>query len=115
MPRWRQVWNEEEGKSDFIPIGEIRENSGGSHAVHGPIEPFVSPIDGSVISDRKQYRDHCKKHNVVPAAEFSDEFYARKKAERERHYTGNPTKEESLSRKKEMYELINTMERQHGR
>lgn len=34
------------------------------------IEPFVSPIDGSIIKSRRGYRDHCKRHNVVPTAEL---------------------------------------------
>ena len=28
------------------------------------VEPFVSPIDGTVISSRAQIREHEKKHNV---------------------------------------------------
>lgn len=35
------------------------------------IQPFVSPIDGTVISSRTQYRDHCKRHDVVPTAELA--------------------------------------------
>lgn len=35
------------------------------------IQPFVSPIDGTVINSRTQYRDHCKRHDVVPTAELA--------------------------------------------
>ena len=35
------------------------------------IVPFVSPIDGTVINSRTQYRDHCKRHDVVPTAELA--------------------------------------------
>lgn len=29
------------------------------------IEPFVSPIDGSVVSGRRQRRDHMRAHGVI--------------------------------------------------
>lgn len=35
------------------------------------ITPFVSPIDGTVINSRTQYRDHCKRHDVVPTVELA--------------------------------------------
>lgn len=34
------------------------------------IEPFVSPIDGTVINSRSQMREHCKVHDVVPTSEL---------------------------------------------
>jgi hypothetical protein len=107
MPRWRQ--DSKTGK--LIPIDEaaIRRDAGA--AIQGPIEPFVSPIDGTVISDRKQYREHCEKHNVVPAAEFSKEFYERKAKERERLYTGQHSPEQKLKRKQELYEALTRAER----
>ena len=109
--RWRQVWNEQEGKSDFIPIDEAAHKAS-SVAIHGPIEPFVSPVDGTVISSRKQLRDHNKRNNVVNVSEFSDEFIAKKREERERIFKGEHTREEKLARKQELYEAITRAERQ---
>jgi hypothetical protein len=80
----------------------------GQHAVHDDLESFVSPIDGSVVSGRKQYDDHCKKHNVVNAADYTPEFYARKKHERENKEN---TKAVILERRQKMYELMLTRER----
>ena len=77
--RWRQIFDEKTQTSTFVPIDEAARKASGA-AIHGTIEPFVSPIDCSVISDRKQYREHCEKHNVVPTAEFSPEFIAKKRA-----------------------------------
>ncbi len=110
MPRWRQVINPETGKSEFVPIGKHK-GSVANHAVHGDIQPFVSPLDGSVISDRKQYREHCERHNVVPAAEFSQDFYERKAAERARLYTGERTKAEVRRDRQKINEIINQLER----
>ncbi len=109
MARYRQVWSEEAGRHVLVPLDEAARRS---HFIQGDMEPFVSPIDGTVISDRKQYRDHMKKHNVVPAEEFSPEYYARKAEERERLFKGEHTKEEKLRRKQELWEAIQRYERQ---
>jgi hypothetical protein len=108
--RWRQSLNEETGKYEFIPVdtAAIRHSSG--IALHGDIETFVSPVDGSVISDRKQLREHNKRNNVVNAGEFSDAFYEKKAKERERHYTGEKTRAETYARRCEMHEIINKLE-----
>jgi hypothetical protein len=74
-------------------------------------QPIRSPIDGAIIKTKRQYEDHCKKHNVVPSAEFSPEFLARKRAERERLFKGEFTAKESLARKQEIYEAIVRAER----
>lgn len=110
MPRWRQVWNEAEGKSEFIPLDEAAAKMSSGVAIHGPMEPFVSPLDGTVISDRKQYRDHMKKHGVVPAAEFSPEFYEKKAQERAKHYKGERSKEEIRRDRMAMNEIINRLQ-----
>lgn len=44
--------------------------SNGTPAILGDIEPFVSPIDGSVITGRAALRAHCQQHGVVPTAEL---------------------------------------------
>ncbi len=111
MARYRQVINED-GSSTFVPLDEAAIRRDAGHSIHGDIEPFRSPVDGSVISDRKQLREHNKKHGVVNAEEFSPEFYERKAKERARLYTGERTKEEVLKNRREIYEVINHLERQ---
>ena len=108
MPRWRQVV-EDDGTIHYVEIGARARTE--QHSVHGDIESFVSPIDGSVISDRKQYREHCEKHNVVPAAEFTPEFYAEKAKERERVYKGERTTAEAFKNKQMIYEIYTRAER----
>ena len=39
-------------------------------AVLPDIEPFVSPIDKTVIGSRSALRAHCKAHDVVPTEEL---------------------------------------------
>jgi len=50
------------------------------------LAPFVSPVDGKVITGRKALRDHDKRHGVTNAADYTNEW-AQKKKEREQFYT----------------------------
>ena len=107
MARWRQ--DSKTGK--LIPIDEAARRRDCSATVMGDIESFVSPVDGSVISDRRQLREHNKRNNVVNAAEFSDEFYAKKAAERADFYQGKHSRAEKQRRGEEINEIINHLER----
>jgi len=110
MPRWRQTLNPETGKHEFVPVDDAaRAIERG--AIHGDIQSFVSPVDGTVISDRKQLREHNKRNNVVSAGEFTPEFYARKAEERANFYQGKHARNEKLKRKQEIYENIMRLER----
>jgi hypothetical protein len=56
--------------------------------VVGDMEPFVSPIDGQVISGRARYRSYCKEKNLTNSADYTNEW--KKKAdERAKFYTGD--------------------------
>ncbi len=113
MPRWRQVVNKQTGKSDFVPLDADAAKRDG-HFIHGDIESFVSPIDGTVISDRKQYDEHCKRHGVVPSAEFPPEYYQQKAEERRKHYEGEVSRQEQQRRRENIHEIMNHMERRNG-
>jgi hypothetical protein len=108
--RWKQSLNEETGKYEFIPVDQSAMARDSGAAIHGDIQSFVSSVDGSVISDRKQLREHNKRNDVVNTAEF-DGHWERQEKVRDRHYTGEHTREESLKRKQEIYEIINRAER----
>ena len=109
--RWKQSLNKETGKHEFIPIDESARTAA-QGAIHGDIQTFVSPVGGSVISDRKQLREHNKRNNVVSADNFSPEFIARKTKERERVLNGEHTPQESFKRKQELYNHIIRAERE---
>lgn len=53
------------------------------------IEPFVSPVDGSVITGRAALREHNKRHNVTNVADFKNEW-AEKAKQRAQMFTGDP-------------------------
>jgi len=107
MPRWIQ----HPITHKLVPADEYVRPKELSHFIHNDIESFVSPIDGSVISDRKQLSEHNKKHGVVNASEFSPEFYERKRKERERVLAGDLPKAERLKTKQFMWEQLHRLER----
>ena len=110
--RWVQRLNEETGKHEFIPRDEAAVKRDSTSAIHGDIVSFVSPVDGSVISDRKQLREHNKRNNVVNSSEFDQGFLDRKRKERDRLYTGEHTTAEKFERKQEIYNNIMRLERE---
>jgi hypothetical protein len=53
--------------------------------IHGDIEPFVSPRDGTVIKSRAHMRDYMAKHSLVhfdPTAKREEDRYASGHADR---------------------------------
>ena len=69
--------NPETGKYEMVPADEAAATRDGLNIVQGDFQPMVSPIDGAEIRTWRQYQDHCRKHNVVPAQEFNQEYFDR--------------------------------------
>jgi len=99
MPRYRQVLNNETGKYELIEVGAAVTRS--SYAIHGDIDAFKSVVDGSVISDRKQLREHNLRNNVVQTVDLGG-------------VSPNVRTKAGWSRevKQAIYERINQLERQ---
>jgi hypothetical protein len=77
---------------------------GQSHSIHvDDFDAFRSPVDGSLIRNGRDLREHNLRNNVVSAQEFSPEFYAQKARERQRFYDGEHSASEKLARKQEIY------------
>ena len=109
MPRYRQVFDKELNKHVLVEIGQTQSPSG--HFVRGDTPDFVSPIDGTIVNGAKGMREHCEKHGVVPVREFDENHMARKRKERERLYTGERTRAETLKNRQQIHEIINRLER----
>ena len=103
--RWRQDRN----TGEFVPIDNAARRASGT-AIHGDIESFVSPVDGSVITDRKQLREHNIRNDVVNSAEFSQEWLIKKATERQDFFDGKLSKEDTRARKEMLNEKINRAE-----
>ena len=95
---------------NLIPRNEYVRPKEIQHSIFGDIESFVSPIDGTVITGRKGYDEHCRKHNVINSAEFDGQWSEAAK-KRAAFYDGQRSKKETLARKQEIYETIIKSER----
>lgn len=115
MARWIQKYDAESDTYELVPADEsaFTRDADAGILVRGKFDAFRSPIDGSVISTHREYSEHCRRHNVVPAQEFSPEFFERKAREREKLYRREFSPGEKYRRKQEIHELINHLERQN--
>ena len=105
MPRWIQ--DSETGK--LIPAEEYHAQDNDAPLIQGDIEPFVSPVDGSVISSRSQLRRHNAQHGVTDSRDYSPEFLAKRSKERDDALTGN-----TPQAKKERIEALKHAADQHN-
>ena len=106
MPSWIQ--DPITGK--LVPKHEYIAPDNRTAFIQGDIESFVSPIDGTVIDDRRKLREHNRRHSVTDSRDYSPEYYARKKSERDAQLTGN-TREQRQERIEALSHAIDTHER----
>jgi len=66
----------------MVPKGERQADIAQYAAVHGDIESFVSPVDGTVIDDRAKLRAHNKRHGVTDPRDYGEGWYHQKGKER---------------------------------
>ena len=113
--RWIQKYNKETGKSELVPVDESARRRDASRGiiVRGNFDAFRSTVDGSLIDSHRALEQHNRRNNVVNASEFSPEYLAQKRREREDFYQGRHSREESQKRKMELYETITRAERQN--
>lgn len=79
MPTWIQ--HPITGK--LIPKNEYLRPENNAPFVMGDIQSFVSPIDGSVISDRRHLREHNTRHGVTDTRDYGAGWFEKKAQERE--------------------------------
>ncbi len=85
MPGWIQ----DPVTRQLIPREEYRQRGKQVHYIQPDIEPFVSPVDGKLISSHTQLREHNKVHNVTNTREYGDGYFERKEKERIEEFKGN--------------------------
>ena len=106
-------WRQDRHTLEMIPVDEAaRKLSGESHAIHANnFDAFKSPIDGTIIRNKRDYDNHNKRNNVVNAKEFSPEYYATKQKERDRVLSGERTKDEVRRDRQDIYDKWTQAER----
>ena len=78
-------------------------------AIHGDIESFTSPVDGSVISDRAQLRNHNKRHGVTNVQDYGPNWFDRRGREKYQEQQGTTPQQ-----RRERREAINRTMRERG-
>lgn len=65
----------------LIPAAKYQAQEEGANApvVHGDMDSFVSPIDGTLIDDRGKLRRHNAAHGVTNSADYSPEYLKRQR------------------------------------
>lgn len=69
------------------------------------IEPFKSPVDGSIISDHAQLREHNRRHGVTDSRDYSADFVHKRRLDREARLTGS-SKDDIIDRKRALARAI---------
>lgn len=79
----RKRWIQDRHTGKLIPEDEYQPPSDEKgHMILPDIEPFVSPVDGSVVSSRSKLRAHNRKHGVTNIADYGPDWA--EKAEKSR-------------------------------
>lgn len=52
---------------------EVQRSRSSGHFVRGDVEPFVSPVDGSLIGSASQLREHNRRNGVVSMDDWGNQ------------------------------------------
>ena len=84
-----------------------------SHMIQPDIEPFVSPVDGTVIKSRNHLRKYMSANNLAHADDFK-ETWNRKREDRSKFLNGARDRksiEQRISSLKDSFERVRDRER----
>lgn len=95
----------------MVPVAEydFHDDDCSAPSVLRPIDPFVSPVDGSVISDRSHLRAHNKRHGVTNVRDYGEGWFERRGKEKYAESQGT-----TRVAKKERIEAIKHALYKHG-
>ena len=81
-------------KEEWDALPKRMDWSGGKPAQINIVQPFVSPIDGKVISSKAGLKSHEREHGVIQVGnEYVQLIKDKKEAARERKFDANRAKE----------------------
>ncbi len=87
--------------------------------IMGDIEPFISPVDGSVISSRSVLREHMRQHGLAHTEDYSKPggFWERKRQARADYLAGksNPDSKKRVSQMSDAFEHLRNQMRAKSR
>jgi len=105
-------WRQDRHTGEFIPVDEAAAKADAKAGIIvRDIEPFVSPVDNTLIRNHRELEEHNRRNNVVSASEFSPEYLSAARKKRADFFAGKRSAKENLARKQELYETIVRAER----
>jgi len=74
------IWDSD--KKALVPKEQYVRKSSKTPTIFASPKPFISPVSGELITDRKQLRDHNKRHEVTDIRDYGDGYFERKGKEK---------------------------------
>ena len=67
---------ERKQRADTVKVENHKHSAARSTSAYimKPIDPFKSKVDGSIISDHKQLKEHNKRNGVTNSADYSESY-----------------------------------------
>lgn len=82
----RGTWVQDPETGELVPKSQFNSHDPQAPAVLGSPEPFTSPIDGTLIDDRRKLREHNKRHGVTNINDYGENngesYFKRRESER---------------------------------
>ncbi len=105
--RWKQDYKT--GK--LIPIDKTGLRRYSTSAVIGStyFEPFISPVDNSLVRNVRELRNHNARNDVVDCREYNPEYFAKAARKRRDFFDGKRSLKETQKRKTEIREIVNML------
>ena len=97
-----------------MPLSRGAEES--SPYVWGDIDSYKSIVDGEVITDRKQHREHMKKHNMAPVDDFKETWrIAREERTKRLDGTHPEQRKARIAALRDAFEHVRNQQRSRGK
>lgn len=106
----KKSWVQDPETGKLVPKEEWRGPRSEAPAIHGDIEGFVSPVDGSHITSRSALRAHNHRHGVTDCRDYSPGYLLERSQRRISEMTG-----QTPAAKRERTELIRRTIANHER
>lgn len=106
-------WRQDSVTGKMVPVDEAAARKDAGVSVHAGFVPFVSHVDGTLISDPRSLREHNKRNNVVQTSEYGDKHFDDAAKKRADFYQGKHSRKETFARKQEIYDNWIAAERQN--
>lgn len=106
----RRTYVQDPETGDFVLKSELhrKQDANQSARVH-TFKEFQSPVDNTIIGDRKQLAAHNARHGVTNVQDYGDKYFERRGREKENERVGNNARAKSERR-----DLIRRTLHQHG-